>query len=98
MKTKLTRISELSSDNPEMVFNQLMPHFNKENLESWYHSLNGNAAVGIDGVTKEKYGENLEENLGNLLGKLQSMSYVPCPARQTLIPKEGKQEKQDRWE
>jgi len=72
-----------------MVFNQLMHHFNKENLLSWYHSLKGNAAVGIDGMTKEKYGENLDENLEALLKKLKSMSYIPGPGRQTLIPKEG---------
>ena len=90
MGTKFTRISELSANNPEMVFNQLMHHFNKENLLDWYQLLNGNAAVGIDGVTKEQYGENLEENIDNLLRKLKSMSYVPGPARQTLIPKEGK--------
>ncbi len=90
MKTKLTLINELSTNNPDMVFNQLMHHFNKENLASWYHSLNGNAAVGIDGVTKEKYGENLDENLDNLLARLKSMSYIPGPVRETLIPKEGK--------
>jgi group II intron reverse transcriptase/maturase len=89
METKFTIISKLSASNPEMVFNQLMHHFNKENLLSWYHSLKGKAAVGIDGVTKEKYGENLDENLEVLLKKLKSMSYVPGPARQTLIPKEG---------
>jgi RNA-directed DNA polymerase len=89
METKFTIISKLSASNPEMVFNQLMHHFNKENLLSWYRSLKGRAAVGIDGMTKEKYGENLEENLEILLEKLKSMSYVPGPARQTLIPKEG---------
>lgn len=89
METKFTIISKLSASDPEMVFNQLMHHFNKENLLSWYHSLKGKAAVGIDGVTKEKYGENLDENLEVLLEKLKSMSYVPGPARQTLIPKEG---------
>lgn len=73
-----------------MVFNQLMHHFNKGNLENWYQLLNRKAAVGIDGVTKEKYGENLQENLERLVRKMKSMSYLPGPVRQTLIPKEGK--------
>jgi len=73
-----------------MVFNQLMHHFNKENLLSWYQSLKGKAAVGIDGVTKEKYGENLDENLDVLLEKLKTMSYVPGSVKQILIPKEGR--------
>ena len=53
MRTKFAIISRLSADNPEMVFNQLMHHFNKENLLSWYPSLKGKAAVGIDGMTKD---------------------------------------------
>lgn len=89
METKFAIISRLSADNPEMVFNQLMHHFNKENLLSWYHSLKGKAAVGIDGMTKETYGKNLEENLEALLKKLKTMSYIPGPVRQILIPKEG---------
>ena len=89
MKTKFAIISRLSADNPEVVFEQLMHHFNKENLLSWYQSLKGKAAVGIDGMTKEKYGENLEENLDSLLKKLKTMSYVPGPVKQILIPKEG---------
>ncbi len=89
MNTKFTIISRLSACNPEMVFNQLMHHFNKENLLSWYHSLKGKAAVGIDGMTKEEYGENLEENLDALLIKLKTMSYIPEPIKQILIPKEG---------
>jgi len=90
MKTKFAIMSRLSADNPEMVFNQLMHHFNKENLLDWYHSLKGKAAVGIDGMTKETYGENLEENLEALLKKLKTMSYIPGPVRQILIPKEGR--------
>lgn len=90
METKLALISRLSADHPEMVFNQLMHHFNKENLLSWYRSLDGKAAVGIDGMTKETYGENLEENLEALLKKLKTMSYIPGAVRQIMIPKEGK--------
>ena len=90
MRTKFAIISRLSADNFEMVFNQLMHHFNKENLLSWYQSLKGKAAVGIDGMTKEQYGENLDENLDALLEKLKTMSYVPGPVKQILIPKEGR--------
>lgn len=90
METKFAIISRLSAENPEMVFNQLMHHFNKENLLDWYWSLKGKAAVGIDGMTKEKYGENLEENLDALLRKLKTMSYIPGPVKQILIPKEGR--------
>ena len=52
--------------------------------------LKRKAAVGIDGITKETYGENLQGNLESLVQKMKSMSYLPGPVRQTLIPKEGK--------
>lgn len=90
MRTKSARISELSANNPGMVFTQLMHHFQKGNLENWYKLLKRKAAVGIDGITKEKYGENLQENLESLVQTMKSMSYIPGPVRQTLIPKVGK--------
>ena len=67
-----------------------MPHFNKESLTGCFHELNGKKAVGMDGTTKEKYGENLEENITALLGKMKTMSYRPQGVREVLIPKEGK--------
>ncbi len=88
--TKLNRIAKLSSEDSEMEFKWLMPHINKESLTDCYHRLDGKKAVGIDGVTKEQYGENLEKNINALLGKMKTMSYRPQAAREVLIPKEGK--------
>jgi group II intron reverse transcriptase/maturase len=88
--TKLNRIAKLSKDDNLMEFNWLMPHFNKESLISSFHRLDRKKAVGIDGVTKEIYGENLEENIDKLLKKMKSMSYRPQAVREVLIPKEGK--------
>lgn len=61
--TKLNRIAKLSSEHPMMEFKWLMPHINQESLTSCFYELDGKKAVGIDGVTKEQYGENLEENM-----------------------------------
>ncbi|MCP3870251.1 MAG: group II intron reverse transcriptase/maturase, partial [Gammaproteobacteria bacterium] len=46
-------------------------------------------AVGVDGVTKEQYGENLEENLEGLSDRLKRMGYRPQPSRRSYIPKSG---------
>ncbi len=46
--------------------------------------------MGIDGVTKARYGERLEENLRELVRRMKQMAYRPQPVRQVLIPKEGK--------
>jgi hypothetical protein len=44
--------------------------------------------VGVDGVTKEEYGQNLEENLRDLRGRLKSMKYRHQPIRRVHIPKD----------
>lgn len=46
-----------------------------------------NKAVGIDGVTKEEYGEKLEENVAELNTRMKRFSYKPQPVRRTYIPK-----------
>ena len=57
--------------------------------QSCHAKMDGNKAAGIDGVTKEEYGKNLEENLDNLAGKLRKKSYRPKPARRVEIPKDN---------
>jgi group II intron reverse transcriptase/maturase len=88
-ETKLKRIAWLSASDPDKRFDQLMHHFNKESLAACFNELDGSKAVGIDGVTKAHYGENLEENLNDLVGRMKRMAYRPLPIRQALIPKEG---------
>ena len=90
LDTKLIRINELSTSDHKMVFKQLMHHFDVESLLRCYQQLDGKAAVGSDGITKEKYGENLIENIHNLVGRLKQMAYKPNAVRQVMIPKEGK--------
>jgi retron-type reverse transcriptase len=67
-----------------------MHHFNVESLAACFHELDGNKAVGIDGITKAPYGEHLDENLQDLVERLKRMAYRPLPVRQALIPQEGK--------
>lgn len=89
MGTKLERISQLSTENPEMVFTSIGHLINKELLKECHEKMEGNKAVGIDGVTKEEYGKNLEENLDRLVERLKKKSYKPQPARLVEIPKDN---------
>ena len=41
----------------------------------------------MDEVTKEEYGENLEENIENLIVRMKKFSYRPYPVRRAYIPK-----------
>lgn len=67
-----------------------MHHINVNSLRSCFKRLDGNKAIGADKISKEMYGENLEQNLGDLIARMKRMAYKPGPVRQVLIAKEGK--------
>ena len=90
-ETKLKRIAALSAAEPEMVFTHVIHHFNEESLRACFHELNGKKAIGIDGIDKAKYGENLTENLRDLVDRMKRMAYIPGLVREVLIHKEGTQ-------
>ena len=83
METKLERISQLSKENPNMVFTSIGHLINKEMLKKCHETMQ----TGIDGITKEEYGKHLEENLEKLVERLKNRSYKPKPARRVEIPK-----------
>ena len=89
METKLERISQLSRENPNMVFTSIGHLINKEMLKSCHEAMDEEKAVGIDGVTKEEYSRNLDENLESLVERLKKKSYKPKPARLVEIPKDN---------
>ena len=88
--TKLTRIAKLSQSDRNKQFHCLMHHYNVDSLRDCFQALEGKKALGIDGLSKETYGEHLEENLSHVVQRMKTLSYRPSPVRQVLIPKEGK--------
>jgi RNA-directed DNA polymerase len=52
-----------------------------------YRRARSDAAVGVDGVTKERYGHNLEANLQALHARLKTKRYRHQPIRRVSIPK-----------
>ncbi len=90
MATDLKRIREKASKNRNEVFTSLWHHVcDVDHLRVCYETLDGKKAVGIDGVDKKVYGENLEENLKELSAKLQRLGYRPQAKRRHYIPKAG---------
>lgn len=65
----------------------LMKYVNENTLKEMYKRQPKNKAVGIDGMTKEMYGENLEDNIDKLIHDMKQFSYRPYPVRKTYIPK-----------
>lgn len=89
MATKLERIAELSAQNPEMVFTSIGHLIDVSFLRDCHEKMDGDKAVGIDGVTKEEYGRHLNENLVDLVDRLKKKSYKPKPAKRVEIPKDN---------
>jgi group II intron reverse transcriptase/maturase len=86
--TKLKRIGKLAASDKDIVFNNIGHIINIEMLQGIYQELDGQKAIGIDGVTKEVYGKNLDENLKSALLRIRKGTYVPKAARIVQIPKE----------
>lgn len=89
METKLARISQMSAENLDIVFTSLYHLINCEMLRDCYNKMDGGKAVGLDGITKEDYEKNLEENLQELAERLKRKAYKPKPARRVEIPKDN---------
>ena len=90
MATDLTRIGEKARKEPSLVFTSLYHHIcDVDNLRACYDTLEAKKATGVDGVTKQEYGRNLEENLRDLSARLKRMGYRPGPKRRSYIPKPG---------
>lgn len=85
---KLILISERARQDPKCQFTSLAHLLNEQYLEHCYHRLGRDRASGIDGVTWQEYGENLEENLRELVARLKAKRYRPLPARRVYIPKD----------
>lgn len=88
VETKLERISLRAKADAKCVFNNLGHALNIDLLREQYHKLDGRKAIGIDGMTKQRYGENLEGNLQKLIVKIRRGSYKPKPSKLVEIPKE----------
>ncbi len=56
-------------------------------LKRAYRRQRSDAAGGVDGVTKEQYGQHLEATLQDLHARLQEKRYRPQPIRRVPIPK-----------
>ena len=86
--TKLECIGKRAIYKKDTVFNNIGYVVDLDLLRECYHELDGKKAIGIDGVTKEAYGNKLEDNLQDLLGRIRRHAYKPQASRIVEIPKE----------
>lgn len=71
----------------------IMKYINKESLKEQHEKQQKGKATGVDGITKEEYEENLEENIDNLLEGMKRFAYRPQNVKRVYIPKPGSEKK-----
>ena len=87
MQTSLHGIAEAARQHKRKRFRSLYSCFNRVLLEQSYRELNKDAVAGIDGMTYEEYGKNLQANLLDLEDRLKRKAYHAKLVRRTFIPK-----------
>lgn len=76
---------ELGFEDKRNLFEKILDIHNLKN--AFRHVKKNKGAPGIDGITIEKYEENIEEELNQLRQEVQSWSYKPTPVKRVEIPK-----------
>ncbi len=88
----LERVRERAKAHRKERFTALLHHVDVDLLSRAYFRLKKDAAPGIDGLTWEEYGKDLEVRLKDLHGRVHRGAYRAQPSRRQFIPKpDGKQ-------
>jgi RNA-directed DNA polymerase len=83
----LDRVRRAAQKDKEARFTALLHHVGLDRLRAAYRALSPKAAAGVDGVTWQSYGQNLEGNLRDLHARLHRGAYRARPSRRAYIPK-----------
>ena len=83
----LDRVRRVAATDKEARFTALLHHVDVDRLRAAYRALKPKAAPGVDGVTWEDYGVDLEENLRDLHARVHRGAYRARPSRRVFIPK-----------
>jgi RNA-directed DNA polymerase len=83
----LDRVRWAARKDREAKFTALLHHVSVARLRAAYWAINPRAATGVDGVTWQDYGQDLEANLQDLHDRVQRGAYRAKPSRRAFIPK-----------
>jgi len=83
----LDRVREVARRDKEAKFTALLHHVDLNRLRAAYWAINPKAATGVDKVTWDDYGKDLEANLSGLLARVHSGTYRASPSRRAYILK-----------
>ena len=83
----LERVRQVARKDREARFTALLHHVTVERCWRRTGRFVRAAAPGVDGVTWQDYGQDLEENLRELHARVQRGAYRARPSRRVFIPK-----------
>ena len=88
MSPQLLEVMERATRDPNMRFFSLAHLLDEQALERAYARIRKDAAVGVDGITKEQYGQELARHLRELREQMRTKRYRHQPIRRVHIPKD----------
>ena len=81
------KIASFAKAHPDMRIQSLSRRINFKNLKDIHVKMAKNKAKGIDGIGKEEFSINLEENILNIVDRLIRDAYNPRMSKRVYIPK-----------
>jgi group II intron reverse transcriptase/maturase len=81
------KVAERARREPEARLLALAHLMDEELLKKAFGRIRKDAAVGVDGVSKEQYGVHLDDNIRELHGRMKRGQYRHQPIRRVHIPK-----------
>ena len=88
VSSDLDRVRQVARRDKDVRFTALLHHVTVERLEAAYRAIRPGAAAGVDGVTWQEYGQELEGNLRDLHARVHRGAYRAKPSRRAYIPKQ----------
>ena len=85
---RLLKVVERAKAHPEQRLLALAHLIDEDALARAYERLRTDAAVGVDGVSVEAYGQRLAENVRGLWNRMKAGKYRHQPIRRVHIPKD----------
>lgn len=93
VSTRRRRIVMVARKFSHEPITSLSHHLDLNWMAAAYRNLRASAATGVDGQTVADYGDNLTENLRDLLGRVKGGCYQAPPVKRAYIPKNEKEDR-----
>jgi group II intron reverse transcriptase/maturase len=85
-------VREAAKRDKKLRFTALLHHVTSSLLRASYLALKRTAAPGVDGITWHAYGQDLEQRIADLHGRVHRGAYRALPSKRAWIPKgDGRQ-------